>query len=73
MHNTPFGDIVDTEDDLQLLVLATFRDATRAVKLTAAAMGGARAELDADAVWLNGATDALKSAERRLAARSAAL
>ena len=38
VHNTPFGDIVDTEDDLQPLVFATFRDATRAVKLTAAAM-----------------------------------
>jgi Argininosuccinate lyase len=30
-HNTPFGDIVDTEDDLQPLVFAMFRDATRAV------------------------------------------
>lgn len=38
VHNTPFGDIVDTEDDLQPLVWATFRDATRAVKLVAAAM-----------------------------------
>ena len=38
VHNTPFGDIVDTEDDLQPLVFAAFRDATRAVKLTAAAL-----------------------------------
>jgi argininosuccinate lyase len=38
VHNTPFGDIVDTEDDLQPLVFAMFRDATRAVKLLAAAM-----------------------------------
>jgi len=38
VHNTPFGDIVDTEDDLQPLVFATFRDATRAVRLVAAAM-----------------------------------
>lgn len=38
VHNTPFGDIVDTEDDLQPLVLATFKDATRAVRLVAAAM-----------------------------------
>ena len=38
VHNTPFGDIVDTEDDLQPLVFAMFRDATRAVKLVAAAM-----------------------------------
>jgi argininosuccinate lyase len=45
VHNTPFGDIVDTEDDLQPLVFATFRDAMRAVKLVAAAM--ATAEFDA--------------------------
>ena len=31
VHNTPFGDIVDTEDDLQPLVFAAFRDARRAV------------------------------------------
>ena len=38
VHNTPFGDIVDTEDDLQPLVFAMFRDADRAVRLVAAAM-----------------------------------
>jgi argininosuccinate lyase len=38
VHNTPFGDIVDVEDDLQPLVAAMFGDATRAVALTAAAM-----------------------------------
>jgi argininosuccinate lyase len=38
VHNTPFGDIVDTEDDLQPLVVSMFRDAARAVKLVAAAM-----------------------------------
>ena len=38
VHNTPFGDIVDTEDDLQPLVFSTFRDATRGVRLVAAAM-----------------------------------
>jgi argininosuccinate lyase len=38
VHNTPFGDIVDTEDDLQPLVAAMFRDASRAVMLVAAAM-----------------------------------
>jgi argininosuccinate lyase len=43
-HNTPFGDIVDTEDDLQPLVRAAFRDATRAVSLLAATM--AKAEFD---------------------------
>ena len=41
VHNTPFGDIVDTEDDLQPLVFAMFRDAARAVRLVAAAMRGA--------------------------------
>jgi argininosuccinate lyase len=38
VHNTPFGDIVDTEDDLQPLVAAMFRDSVRAVTLVAAAM-----------------------------------
>ena len=41
VHNTPFGDIVDTEDDLQPLVFAAFWDATRAIKLLAAAFRGA--------------------------------
>ena len=44
VHNTPFGDIVDTEDDLQPLVAAAFRDAVRAVTLVAASLRGA--ELD---------------------------
>ena len=44
-HNTPFGDIVDTEDDLQPLVRSAFRDATRAVSLLAATL--ATAEFDA--------------------------
>jgi argininosuccinate lyase len=38
VHNTPFGDIVDTEDDLQPLVASMFRDATRTVTLVGAAM-----------------------------------
>ena len=38
VHNTPFGDIVDVEDDLQPLVATMFRDARRAVALTAAAL-----------------------------------
>lgn len=42
VHNTPFGDVVDTEDDLQPLVFSMFRDATRAVKLVAALLEGAR-------------------------------
>ena len=56
VHNTPFGDIVDTEDDLQPLVFAMFRDAMRAVKLVAAAMTSAefdakRLEAAAGAGW----------------------
>ena len=42
VHNTPFGDIVDVEDDLQPLVAAAFRDARRAVALTAAALRDAQ-------------------------------
>ena len=41
VHNTPFGDIVDTEDDLQPLVMAMFSDAARAVRLVAAALESA--------------------------------
>ncbi len=32
-HNTPFGDIVDSEDDLQPLVFSAFADAQRALRL----------------------------------------
>ena len=42
VHNTPFGDIVDTEDDLQPLVWRAFTDAGRGVELTAAAMAEAQ-------------------------------
>ena len=42
VHNTPFGDIVDTEDDLQPLVAAAFRDAVRAVTLVAASLRAAQ-------------------------------
>ena len=45
-HNTPFGDIVDTEDDLQPLVHSAFRDATRAVALVAAAMRDAQFDVE---------------------------
>lgn len=37
-HNTPFGDINDSEDDLQPLVAAMFVSAARAVRLLAGAM-----------------------------------
>jgi argininosuccinate lyase len=45
VHNTPFGDIVDTEDDLQPLVFSMFRDAVRTLRLVSAAMR--TAEFDA--------------------------
>jgi argininosuccinate lyase len=38
VHNTPFGDIVDTEDDLQPLADSAFGDAIRAMRLLAAAL-----------------------------------
>lgn len=38
VHNTPFGDIVDVEDDLQPLVFNTFVDARRALQLLAGAV-----------------------------------
>jgi argininosuccinate lyase len=41
VHNTPFGDVVDTEDDLQPLVASMFRDARRAVTLVDAALRAA--------------------------------
>jgi argininosuccinate lyase len=46
VHNTPFGDIVDTEDDLQPLVARMFHDAARAVSLVAAAMTGATFDVE---------------------------
>jgi len=41
VHNTPFGDIVDTEDDLQPLVASMFADSLRTVQLTAATLRSA--------------------------------
>ena len=46
VHNTPFGDIVDTEDDLQPLVAAMFHDAQRAVALLAISIRGAELNVD---------------------------
>jgi argininosuccinate lyase len=43
-HNTPFGDVNDSEDDLQPLVFAMFNDAVRAVKLLAGAIGTAEVD-----------------------------
>ena len=42
VHNTPFGDIVDTEDDLQPLIASMYRDATRMVTIVAAALEDAQ-------------------------------
>jgi len=53
VHNTPFGDIVDTEDDLQPLVTRMFTDAARAVSLVAAALEGAVFHTDALAARAN--------------------
>jgi len=47
VHNTPFGDIVDTEDDLQPLVTQMFKDAARTVALVAAAMDEAEFDVAA--------------------------
>ena len=41
VHNTPFGDVVDVEDDLQPVVLEAFADAGRAFRLFAGLMSGA--------------------------------
>jgi argininosuccinate lyase len=46
VHNTPFGDIVDTEDDLQPLVFTFFQDASRAVNLVAAALASASFDVE---------------------------
>lgn len=46
VHNTPFGDINDVEDDLQPLIAAALRDATRAVSLFAAALSTATFNID---------------------------
>ena len=48
VHNTPFGDIVDTEDDLQPLVERMFVGAVRSIAIVSAAM--ASAEFDAAAL-----------------------
>jgi argininosuccinate lyase len=46
VHNTPFGDIVDTEDDLQPLVATAFRDGIRAIRLVAGAMSQATFDVE---------------------------
>jgi argininosuccinate lyase len=65
-HNTPFGDIVDTEDDLQPLVRMAFRNTARAVSLLAVTMahaefnvGRMRARAGADWVSVTELADVL--------------
>lgn len=41
VHNTPFGDVDDNEDDLQPLVFSTFRDGIRAWRLFGAVLSAA--------------------------------
>jgi argininosuccinate lyase len=43
-HNTPFGDVNDSEDDLQPLVFTMFADARRALRLLAGALGTAQVD-----------------------------
>ena len=46
VHNTPFGDINDTEDDLQPLIASMYRDATRMVSIVAAALKDAQFDVE---------------------------
>ena len=46
VHNTPFGDINDVEDDFQPLVYSAMRDANRAVSLFGATMKAATFNLE---------------------------
>jgi argininosuccinate lyase len=45
-HNTPFGDINDSEDDLQPLVFTMFADARRALSLLAGALRTAQVDIE---------------------------
>lgn len=46
VHNTPFGDINDVEDDLQPLIYSAVRDASRAISLLGAALKSATFKLE---------------------------
>lgn len=46
IHNTPFGDINDVEDDLQPLIYSALRDTTRSVSLFANTLKSATFNLD---------------------------
>ena len=54
-HNTPFGDINDSEDDLQPLVFAVFGDASRSLKLLAGLI--AAVEVDREELRRRAASD----------------
>ncbi len=60
-HNTPFGDINDSEDDLQPLVFTMFTDAIRALKLLTGAMKSA--EVDREELARRAAKDFLTVTE----------
>jgi argininosuccinate lyase len=60
-HNTPFGDINDSEDDLQPLVITMFADAGRALRLLAGAMQ--TAEVDRERMAQRAAKDFLTVTE----------
>lgn len=46
VHNTPFGDINDVEDDLQPLIYSAIKDSIRAVSLLGHALGAAEFNLE---------------------------
>ncbi len=46
VHNTPFGDINDVEDDLQPLIYSAIRDSIRAISLLGHALGAAEFNLE---------------------------
>ncbi|MDQ4123158.1 MAG: argininosuccinate lyase [Acidobacteriota bacterium] len=46
VHNTPFGDINDSEDDIQPLIYSAIRDANRAVSLLANSLKAATFKID---------------------------
>ncbi|MDX2030963.1 MAG: argininosuccinate lyase [Blastocatellia bacterium] len=47
VHNTPFGDINDVEDDLQPLVHSTFSEASRAIRLLAGTLEAVEVDREA--------------------------
>jgi len=54
VHNTPFGDMNDAEDELQPQVYAAFEDGERAVKLLAGVLGEAGFNLERMAMAADG-------------------